>query len=62
MQTIHHHENTFELIALADAAYNRGEVETPLDYIDDHINEYSLPEFLYTDIQRIFESRAHRCY
>ncbi len=58
MQKIHHHENTFELIEKADDAYVRGEVEAPIDYIDAHINEYPLPEFLYTDIQCIFEARA----
>jgi len=60
MPTIKHHPDTFNLIELADIAFERGEVEIPLDYVNTHIDEYADAESLYMDIQRVYEARCFR--
>jgi len=60
MTTINRHPATWDLIREADLAFNRGEVELPIDYINQHFKQYPDSEKLYLDIQDIYESRVYQ--
>ena len=52
------HQNTHEIIRLADAEFESGKVELPIDYIDAHFQEYPDSEKLYYSVQRVYEARC----
>lgn len=59
MTIIARHPSTFNLIAKADAAHERGDVSYPWEYVEIHLDEYDNPEVLSSDIQDIYEARAY---